>query len=230
MENMAKVIGRLQACIFCVCALCLCLSCARSEPSQPPDAVSPASGKELPFHPGIEQTPARNTGLSDVSSDAKTASNLPFRGSSHPRIVPSGTLLTVQLVNSLSSSGVHAGDGFAAIVAAPLMIDGDTLIQRGSRVTGRIESAQSQPGFPGLVPGSGYFRLTLSEITVEGSPISLQTSSLFARGTIQGSPGLRNASAASNRSEGIRVQKGQPLTFRLTAPIRIGDLDSAAAR
>lgn len=218
---------------FCL-ALCLGLGqgCARSEPLHPADASAPAGSKQqqLPFHPDTEQASAGQGAGAAVSPDPKLAGRLPFRTASNPRILPSGTLLTVQLEGSLSTATARVGDAFTASVAAPLTIDGDTLIQRGTAVTGRVESAQSQPGHPGLVPGSGYFRLTLSSITVEGRPIELQTSSLFARGTLQPSNISASANPSDLRSGGVRVQKGRPLTFRLTAPVTLDDPNSTANR
>src|SRR4029077_19153557 len=105
----------------------------------------------------------------------------------------------------------------AASVSAPLLVDHDTVVQRGTAVTGRVESARSLSGRPGLVSGTGYFRLTLSSITVEGRKIALQTSSLFARGTLQ-------------PPKGVGVQKGHRLTFRLTAPVTLDEPNSMANR
>ena len=116
----------------------------------------------------------------------------------------------MQLENSLSAAKVRDGDSFTASVAAPLTIDGDPLIERGTVATGHVESVRSQAG-------SGYFQLTLSALTVEGRPLALQTSSLFARGTLQ-------------QSDGVRVQKGRRLTFRLTSPVTLNEPKSMANR
>jgi hypothetical protein len=116
----------------------------------------------------------------------------------------------VELVDALSTAKVRAGDTFMASVAAPLAIEGDALIERGTTATGHVESVRSQAG-------SGYFQLTLSAITVEGRPLALQTSSLFARGTLQ-------------QPDGVRVQKGRRLTFRLTSPVTLNDSNSMATR
>ncbi|MFZ0278215.1 MAG: hypothetical protein WA254_23250 [Candidatus Sulfotelmatobacter sp.] len=133
----------------------------------------------------------------------------------------------MQLDDSLSTTNVHAGDAFTASVAAPLTVDGDTLVQRGAAVTGRIESSQSQADTPGLVPGSGYFRLTLNAITIEGRQLAIQTSSLFARGQ---SPNTRSANTPSDlRLDSVQVQKGRRLTFRLTAPLTVNDPKSMAS-
>jgi hypothetical protein len=209
--------------MFCL-ALSLSQGCARSEPSNPANADS-VEAQRLPFHPDTDPVP--------VSDGARPAPapvpklGLPFRAGSHSRILPSGTLLTVQLEDSLSTPNVHAGDGFIASVAASLTVDGDTLIERGTTVTGRVESAQSQTDRPGLVPGSGYFRLTLNGITIDGRQLVLQTSSLYARGQ---SPTNRSSGTPSDlHSDGVHVQKGRRLTFRLTAPLTVNDPKSMAS-
>jgi hypothetical protein len=217
---------------FGLCCLALALSqgCVRSETS---NSTSPGSGGEqnLPFRPGTDQASSSSGGAHPaVPPDTKLATSLPFRATSHRRIVPSGTLLTVELEDSLSTATVHAGDAFTASVAAPLTIDGDTVIERGTAVTGRVESAQSQTDRPGLVPGSGYFRLSLNAITVEGRQLALQTSSLFARGASEPSDVSSPGSAAELRSPNLQVPKGHRLTFRLTAPVTLERPNSMADR
>lgn len=210
-------------------ALSLSPGCTRSEPGTLAGPAASTGGKqELPFHQNTEQASSGAAADSAASRDPKLAGGLPFRAALHPRILPSGTLLTVQLEGSLSTARVHAGDAFTATVAAPLTIDGDTLIQRGAAVTGRVESALSQAGHPGQFPGSGYFRLTLRSLTVGGRPVALQTSSLFARGTVQQWNVSSSSSPSDLPSEVVRVQKGRPLTFRLTAPVTLGDPSSTA--
>jgi hypothetical protein len=186
--------------------------CARTEPLHPADSTSQAGQQELPFRGDNEQ--ANGGADATVSPDLKLAGSVPFRVASRPRILPSGTLLTVQLDAPLSTAKMLAGDAFTASVTAPLKIDGDTLIDRGTTVTGRVEATQSRRG---SASGSGYFRLTLSAITISGRQLSLQTSSLFARGIAQ-SP------------DGLRVQKGRRLTFRLTAPVTLDESNSMADR
>jgi hypothetical protein len=210
--------------MFCL-ALSLSQGCARTEPLHRTDASSQASEQKLPFHPETDHTFAGDSAHPAVSPDPGLAGALPFRAVSHPRILPPGTLLTVQLEDSLSTAKVRAGDAFTASVAAPLTIDGGTLIESGTAVTGRVESAQSQTDRPDLVPGSGYFRLTLTAITVEGRQIVLHTSSLFARQSSVSSRG-----SPSDLRADIRVQKGRPLTFRVTAPVTLDDPNSMANR
>jgi hypothetical protein len=218
MQTMAKLRRGIQASALAAFGLVLSQSCVRSEPLHPADDRALVSKQELPFHP--EESVSTNDAGFGLPSDAKL--KMPFRPSVHPRVIPPGTLLTVQLMGSLSASRVHAGDGFVATVAAPLTVDGETLIPRGATVTGLVESAQSQPERP----GSGYFRLTLRAITVEGRPTVVQTSSLFARASVQPSPVFSDARTSNLPSAGIRVQKGHPLTFRLIAPVSLDDVKS----
>jgi hypothetical protein len=198
--------------------------CARSEPAHPSEGSSSASEQRLPFHPETDQssngqTSNNDDGLLAVEPDVKRATGSPFRAVSPSRILPSGTLLTVQLQDSLPISTLRAGDAFVASVSASLRIDGEILLERGTAVTGRVEAVQSSATHSGLVTDSGhsapgYVRLTLRAITLDGRQLAIQTSSLFARGTLQ--------------PEGIAVQKGRRLTFHLTAPLTLNDQSSAA--
>jgi hypothetical protein len=194
--------------IFGMVCLALGLSlsqgCDRSDPRSA--TGSPASEQKLPFHSETDQASSEGVHPA-VAPDPKVANSLPFGPAA--RTLPSGTLVTVQLENTLSTAKVRAGDAFAASVAAPLAIDGDRLVERGTAATGHIESVRSRAG-------AGYFQLTLNAITVEGKPVLLQTSSLYARATAQ-------------QPDGVRVQKGRRLTFRLTSPVTLGEPKSTAS-
>ena len=198
----------------------LCLAVGMTQGCARPDALhrqdsggnAAAGGKTVPFH----QSPERASDDSPaIPPDGKPTSSTPFRTASHSRSLPAGTLITVRLEDSLSVLRVHAGDPFTASVAGPIILDGDTIIPRGAVVSGRIESAQLSVPRPGLSPDPGYVRIRLSSITVEGKVLALQTSSLFAKGTL--------------RSSDLQVLKGRRLTFRLTAPIVLADPRSIAS-
>jgi len=198
-------------------ALGLALACSRSEPLHRSDANAAAAEQGLPFHSDTAQPSVTDGASAPVILDPKQAASLPFRADGHPRLLPAGSLLTVQLEDTISTGRSRAGDEFAASVSAPLVIDHDTLVPRGATVTGRIESARSLPAGRGRSAGSGYFRLTLSSIMIEDRQVALQTSSLFARGTLQ-------------PVAGIGVPKGRRLTFRVTAPVALDEPNSTANR
>ena len=206
--------------LFALClamGLSLTQGCARTEPLHPADASAAASSKQqLPFHPDSGQALASEATAHAASPDPKSTTSLPFRNASRARVLPSGTLLTVQLESSLSANRVHAGDAFSASVAAPLVVDGETLIERGTEVTGRVEAARSRPG-------SGYVQLALSTITVEGTQLELQTSSLFAGGAVRQLQVSSGGIPSTRKSYSVPVPKGRRLTFRLTAPVTLND-------
>jgi hypothetical protein len=191
--------------------------CSRTQPGSPAAADgSTTTQGHLPFHSEIAPVSASEN-PDQVTPNPKLATTVPFRNPVGARVLPIGTLLTVQLDHSLSAASVHAGDAFAASVAAPLMLEGNTVIERGAEVTGRIEAAQSRHG-------SGYVELTLDSIRADGTLFPLQTSSLFARGSNQK---VNVSSNAQNQVlGGIRIPKGRRLTFRLTAPVALGEPSS----
>lgn len=206
-------------------ALCLALvlvqACSRSEPMRSGDVSVASSGgqQHLPFHPDVQPASATER----VTPAPKLSAGLPFRKASRPQVLPPGTLLTVELDQALSAGSVHAGDAFAASLAAPLMIDGETLIERGTEVTGRVEAAQSRHG-------SGYVQLSLSAIRVDGALLPLQTSSLFARGTVRNLKVSSNSNPPTQILGGTRVPKGRRLTFRLSSPFSLEEVSSPETR
>jgi hypothetical protein len=192
--------------------------CARQEPWHRSDGSLAASQQELPFHP--ERGLTEDGAAPAVPAGPQAPSAIPF----HPaegRVLPSGTLLTVQLEDSLSLGRVRAGTPFLASVAEPFTVAGHILIDRGSRVMGRVESALSEGLQSGGTPASGYFQLSLTSMIVNGRDLALQTSSLFTRG----------AEPSSHQySRGAQLMKGRRLTFRLTAPVTLDDGGSIANR
>lgn len=221
---------------FAWIALCLVVSmaqgCGRPDASHGAD---PAAGslainanQNLPFQQNPDHTSDVDSARPAVPADGQRDNGTPFRSPARGRSLPAGTLITIQMESSLSIAQASAGDPFTASVAGPLTIDGNTLIERGTPVSGRVESAQSPADRPGLSPDPGYVRLTLNTITVDGRALALQTSSLFARGTVQTSGSSKNL--GPNFASGFQVQKGRRLTFRLTAPVTLADPNSIANR
>ncbi len=92
--------------------------------------------------------------------------------------VPVGTVLNVRLQNSVSSATSSPGQSFDAVLDEPLVVNGKTVAPRGAAVTGRVVEAKSS----GRLHSSGYLRLTLASITIEGKSMPVETSTLFAKG------------------------------------------------
>jgi hypothetical protein len=200
--------------------------CSHPVDAQGREDTSQDSARNLPFHQENQtpdsqaQPPFQDQQFENQQSNSKT---LPFK-SAPARILPTGTLLTVRLENSLPSFSEGTDRTFAAVMDEPLVMGERVVVPRESLVRGRVESARV-PASPSDV---GYFRLILESVTVDGKAIPLQTSSLFARSTIRDSAdspsgdNIRDLSLASN-SKAIRLKKGRRLTFRLTRPLTIGE-------
>jgi hypothetical protein len=219
MTRLRRQVGCVAAIVSCCVVLWLSQGCVRQEPIHPSNASLPASQQALPFHNDHASTDDGSHPA--IPADAKAASALPFHSAPQSGILPSGTLLTVQLEDSLSTAKVRAGDIFRATIATPFTVGGQLIVDRGIAVIGRVESAQSEQPHADRIPSPGYFRLSLTAMTVAGRAVALQTSSLFTHG---------NPSPSDGRSAEVQVQKGRRLTFRLTAPAILNDRDSMADR
>lgn len=214
--------------------LLTCLALGMSQGCARPDAFrrtqtsagSSSGTQKLPFHPNAEHA-SDDSERPAVPLDPKTPDNAPFRATRHPSL-PAGTLLTVRLENSFSIARVCPEDRFTASLAAPVTVDGGTLIDTGTLVSGRVETTQIPVDRPGLAPKSALVRLTLNTMILDGRPVPLQTSSLFAKATLKpyssGGPGEQSISGD------YRLQKGRQLTFRLSSPVTFSDLNSFALR
>jgi hypothetical protein len=207
----------------CVCATLLALTltsaCSRRL-SLSGDGTGRSDSRELPFHGDTNAGgPSEATSPPAVSDQRDSSKPLPFNSSALP-VLPAGTLLTVRLENTLTSSKSDAGKTFQAVVEEPVTVDGRTVIPRDAPVKGRVESARVS----GTNRRSGYLRLALDSIRVGDKEMPLPTSSLFARGVI-GTAGENSAmpgSAAHSiaaRPQIVVLNKGRRLTFRLTAAV-----------
>jgi hypothetical protein len=142
-------------------AVTLASGCARQSNLQTPEqSTLGQSGDEqtLPF-----DQQGRKTGGSLVPSSEE---------------LPAGTAVTVRLKNGVSSLSSHPGQRFDAVIDQPVVVDGQMVLARGTRVEGRVVSAKPS----GELQDPGYLRLTLSNMVVNGNVIPLTTSTIFAKG------------------------------------------------
>ncbi len=189
--------------------LCLGAACSRPVGVQGDDAHAQTDATQVPFQNGEPSEAVPEPLTSDRSSTATSGKDLPFRDGES---LPVGTLLTVRLDNSVSTDAPQSGV-FEAVVEDPIAIGGNTLVPRGAKVAGRIESARAST----VKKNRNYVRLTLNSLDLEGKEFSLQTSSLFAQGQASGV----TASGASTDNTVIYLERGRRLTFRLTEPVYV---------
>ena len=224
---------RIHLSVTAIVLACLAFgpACARQGGSQHTGANLPASEEAPPFQQGQNLASGEHTLA--IPQDSKPATALPFHAT-QSRILPSGTFLTVKLDRSLVPEKVHAGDTFLASVAGSILVDGRTVIDSGTQVTGQIEAAHASSSRLGRATnsgsgsGKGYVQMTLTGIVVEGKQLPLQTASLFARGTSPQSNLYSRQIETNIQSGTVRVQKGRRLTFRLIAPITVDEPHAVA--
>jgi hypothetical protein len=175
---------------------------------------------------------SRTTLSSEVNSDPQ---KLPFdrppqTGGISPshtlvpsaRHIPEGTAITVSLERSLSSGSARNNDAFIAVVDDPIVIDGQTVVPGGARVSGRVLDAKSATA----PRESGYLRIALVALNLSEKQIPIATSSLFAKGgshddragTGPTSDVGPTAQSAPSSKEMVFVP-GRRLTFRFTQNI-----------
>ncbi len=140
-------------------------ACGRPTSDSGGNASSSADSQKLPF----DRQP-RSTGISPSQSLIPSATKL-----------PEGTPIPIRLRSELSSASAHPGDTFGAIVDEPVVVDGQTLIDRGTPATGRV--LEAKPSANSLAPG--YLRIVLVSLDVGGRPVKIETSSIFAKGVTQ---------------------------------------------
>lgn len=85
--------------------------------------------------------------------------------------VPAGTRLHIALIDSVGSAKSSPGDEFTASLVEPIVVDGKTVVTKGTRVRGRVADANES----GRVKGRASLSLVLTSITPGGKNIALET-------------------------------------------------------
>ncbi len=140
-------------------------------------AVGGCSGR-LPANPQAAG-PDSNSGEQLPFDQPSNKGILPTRAMLPSELtVPAGTPVSVRLQSSISSASATPGDSFDAVLDEPLIIDGQTVAPREAPVHGRVVAARRS----GRMHNSGYLRIALSSIEIEGRSVPLQSSSIFIMG------------------------------------------------
>ena len=138
------------------------LGCGKQTGVPSDDSASAGESEKLPF-----DSPSDKEGVSPTHSLVPAVSKL-----------PAGTPLAVRLQSTLSSVSSNTGDTFTGTLDEPVVMEGQTAIPRGAAVTGRVLAAKAS----GHLQDPGYLPIALVSIDVEGKPVAIETSSIFAKG------------------------------------------------
>lgn len=119
----------------------------------------------------------------DATNNSAASQPAPFSNAknspaSDDLTIPAGTPIAIRLQQAISSSSARSGDSFDAVLDEPLVVNGQTIADRGAAVTGRVVAARSS----GHMNHSGYLRLTLVSLALGGKQVPLETSSVFVAG------------------------------------------------
>ncbi len=190
-------------------------ACGRPTSVSGDNASNSADAQKLPF-----DRPPHSTGISPSQALIPSATKL-----------PEGTPIPIRLQSALSSASSHAGDSFSATIDEPVVIDGQTLIARGTPASGRVleakPAARSRGGSVESSPEPGYLRIVLVSLNVGSKPVMIETSSIFAKGGAheERTPMTGTASGASrqdgqkDKGKDIVLGIDRRLNFRLAQAV-----------
>jgi hypothetical protein len=86
-------------------------------------------------------------------------------------VIPSGTKMSIILADPLSSGKNNAGDEFIGNLAAPVVVNGKTALEKGAKVAGKVVDAKGS----GRVKGVASMSLELTNVWVKGKSVALST-------------------------------------------------------
>ena len=121
--------------------------------------------------------------------------------------VPAGTVITVQLISTLSSHSSKTGDTFEATLTSDIKSDRGTLLERGALVTGRVVKSQR----PRRSSEKAELEVELANVEIQGRARPLKTT--IGIETKSGKPEFE-----LRRGE-IQFAPQAILEFRLSQPI-----------
>jgi hypothetical protein len=124
--------------------------------------------------PALPMRPAVNESQAPMGPQLGTPAqpDPPPAPAPHVVTLQSGTSLIVRLGETVSTDHNYTGDTFRGTLDVPIVIDGFVIADKGSKVLGKVASAQKA----GRVEGSAELQLTIVEInTTDGQRISVET-------------------------------------------------------
>ena len=139
-----------------------------------PAAAAPPSSSAPQLRPASERPPA-----TPPSSNAATTGYT----------VPTGSKLTIQLVDAINSETSKAGSTFVALLDQPLLVNGVEVAPRGADIRGRITTANDA----GRIAGSAELGLELTQMYINGIPYALTTSEYSEAGESRTGQTVRRA-------------------------------------
>lgn len=127
----------------------------------------------------------------------------------HVITVPKGTQITAIVDQTLHSNKNHQGDTFAASLAVPVKVDGQTVLPKGAHITGKVVTVKKHE-----------LKVELASVVIHGKSYDLQTNSL------RPSDKVKTASAKSSdknkqKTDNSTLTTKTELIFKLSKPVSV---------
>ena len=130
---------------------------------------------------------ARQTPPSDTRPDPPPVQDRDYKAPPPPVAttgvqIPTGTPITVRMIDKVDSSVARLGQTFRASVDEPVMMNGQTVIPRGSDALVKLVEDQQS----GKFEGKTVLTLALTDITINGQTIDTTTSDVSQASSSRG--------------------------------------------
>lgn len=165
--------------------------------------------------------------------------------------IPQGSVVSVRMIDSISSDRNHAGQTFRASIADPIRIGKQTVVPRGANAYVRLVDAESAGRVTGrselglqldrIVVGSHSYPVASNIVQFRGKSEGKKTAKRAGIGALAGGglgaifgggtgaaigaglgAGAGVASNAVKKGQQVRIGSESLIRFRLAAPLRIG--------
>lgn len=125
--------------------------------------------------------------------------------------VPKGTQLMAVVDQTLHSTKTHEGDTFAASLAAPVKVDGKTVLPKGAHVTGKVVHVKKNE-----------LKVELASVTLHGRSYDLQTNTRRPSDKLKTKTNDKNADKSKEKKNDNSVLGAKTeLTFKLSRPVTV---------
>jgi hypothetical protein len=143
-----------------------------NQTATPQQSVAQTPAQEAAPAPGQGQAPVQVP--TQEQAQAANPANAPAPAPPEPPpplVVPAGTTVPVILATSISSYKNKTGEDFEGNLAAPIVVNGETAVPKGAKVTGTIVEAKKQ----GKFKGEALLTIRLTNIRVGGKDYLIST-------------------------------------------------------
>jgi len=125
--------------------------------------------------------------------------------------VPKGTQLTAVVDQTLRSTKTHEGDTFAASLAAPVKIDGKTVLPKGAHVTGKVVHVKKNE-----------LKVELASVTLHGKSYDLETNTRRPSDKVTFKATDKNADKSKEKkTDNSTLAAKTQLTFKLSKSVTV---------